>query len=114
MKRFAKEIDPGVATEGHPYKNSRRSFVGVALRGHPMRRLLAAVLLACVSCTYVSAQQSRRPQVPTPGSFRADPVPQPDPQTMADLKWFELFKDPKLQQLINDALANNYDLRQAV
>jgi len=30
------------------------------------------------------------------------------------LKWFEVFKDEKLHQLINDALTNNYDLRQAV
>ena len=49
-----------------------------------------------------------------PGTFRGDPAPQPDRQTLADLKWFELFKDEKLQQLIREALANNYDLRQAV
>ena len=30
------------------------------------------------------------------------------------MKWFEVFKDEKLHQLINDALTNNYDLRQAV
>ena len=76
-----------------------------------MKRFLAALLLTCAACTYANAQ---RPQVPTPGAFRADPAPQPDPQTIADLKWFELFKDPKLQQLINEALANNYDLREAV
>lgn len=73
---------------------------------------MAAILLAFVSCTYVSAQKIQRPQVPV--AFRADPAPQPDPQTLADLKWFEVFKDEKLQQLIRDALANNYDLREAV
>ncbi len=35
-------------------------------------------------------------------------------RSLADLKWFELFKDEKLIQLIRDALANNYDLREAV
>lgn len=76
-----------------------------------MKRSVAAILLAFVSFTYVGAQ-TPRPQVP--GAFRADPAPQPDPQTLADLKWFEVFKDEKLHQLIREALANNYDLRAAV
>ena len=79
-----------------------------------MKRLLSAILLVCVSQIHVAAQSQRKPQVPTPTTFRGDPAPQPDRQTLADLKWFELFKDEKLQQLINDALTNNYDLRQAV
>jgi multidrug efflux system outer membrane protein len=33
---------------------------------------------------------------------------------MADLKWFEVFKDEKLQELERDALVQNYDLRDAV
>ena len=72
------------------------------------RRLLAALLFTCVTYTYALGQvgpKYQRPQVPTPGTFRGDPAPQPDPQTLADLKWFELFKDEKLQQLIRDALA---------
>ena len=42
-------------------------FVGVALRGHPMR-LVAALLLTCMTCTYTVAQY-RRPQVQTPEHF---------------------------------------------
>ena len=82
-----------------------------------MKRPLAALLLTCVTHAYAVGQvgpEYKRPQVPTPGAFRADAVPQPDKQTLADLKWFEVFKDEKLQQLINDALTNNYDLREAV
>ena len=79
-----------------------------------MRRLLAALLLTFLTSTYAVAQKYQRPRVQTPGTFRGDPAPQPDPQTLANLKWFEVFKDEKLQQLINDALANNYDLREAV
>ena len=30
------------------------------------------------------------------------------------MKWFEIFQDQKLQDLIRDALTNNYDLRQAI
>lgn len=79
-----------------------------------MKRLLAVVLLACVAQINVAAQSQQKPPVQTPTIFRGDPATQPDRQTLADLKWFELFKDQKLQQLINDALANNYDLRQSV
>lgn len=79
-----------------------------------MKRFVIALLLVCLAHSYVVGQKNQRPVVQTPTQFRADPAPQPDKQTLADLKWFELFKDPKLQDLINDALANNYDLRQAV
>lgn len=79
-----------------------------------MKGLLVAILIACVAHLNVAAQSQRKPPVQTPPVFRADPATQPDRQALADLKWFELFKDEKLQQLINDALTNNYDLRQAV
>ena len=35
-------------------------------------------------------------------------------QSIADLKWFEVFKDEQLQELIRTALVQNYDLRDAV
>jgi multidrug efflux system outer membrane protein len=64
--------------------------------------------------TAAFGQSGRQPPVQTPGAFRADPAPQPSAQSLADIKWFDLFKDQKLQDLIRDALANNYDLRQAI
>ena len=79
-----------------------------------MKQLLVAVLVACMVQLNVAAQSQRKPPVQTPTTFRGDTATQPDPQTIANLKWFELFKDEKLQQLINEALTNNYDLRQAV
>src|SRR4026207_1230896 len=79
-----------------------------------MKRILGALLIGCVTSSYASGQKYQRPQVPTPREFRADPSPQPDAQTIANLKWFELFKDEKLHELINEALAHNYDLREAV
>lgn len=79
-----------------------------------MNRFVSLLLLLCVSGTYVSAQKYQRPQVQTPTTYRGDPAPQPDPQTLANLKWFDVFKDEKLQDLINEALAHNYDLREAV
>jgi multidrug efflux system outer membrane protein len=57
----------------------------------------------------------KRPQVAVPGSFRApNPVSEPQAASLADLKWFEVFHDEKLQDLIRIALAENYDLRDAV
>lgn len=57
----------------------------------------------------------KRPAVPVPATFRA-PTPQltPDAASLADLKWWEVFRDGKLQELIKTALVDNYDLRDAV
>jgi multidrug efflux system outer membrane protein len=56
-----------------------------------------------------------RPAVQTPQTFRApDPLPAPQAESFADLKWWEVFKDPDLQQLVRVALQQNYDLRDAV
>jgi len=57
----------------------------------------------------------RRPAAEPPSVFRGgDPTPPADPASLADLKWFEVFRDERLQELIRAALAHNYDLRQAV
>jgi len=58
----------------------------------------------------------QRPKVQTPTVYRgvADPSAQPDPQTLADTKWFDVFSDEKLRELIRTALVSNYDLREAV
>jgi multidrug efflux system outer membrane protein len=78
-----------------------------------MKQFIVALLILCLTSTYVAGQKYQRPKVETPKTFRGDPATQPDPQTLANLKWFELFKDEKLQELINDALTHNYDLREA-
>ena len=81
-----------------------------------MQRLLVALVILCLVQTGVVAQTQTRQQPPvqTPAAFRADPAPQPGKQSLADMKWFEIFQDQKLQDLIRDALTNNYDLRQAI
>jgi multidrug efflux system outer membrane protein len=56
-----------------------------------------------------------RPAVQVPQTFRApDPLPAPQAESLADLIWWEVFKDEDLQQLIRRALEQNYDLRDAV
>ena len=67
------------------------------------------VLAACnVGPKYV------RPQVPAPPEFRGhdDVAVSSDPKdSLGDQQWPQVFKEPELQALITQALANNYDLR---
>ena len=57
----------------------------------------------------------KRPQVAVPANFRAPaPLPEPQAESLADLKWFQVFHDQTLQDLIRVALVQNYDLRDAV
>jgi multidrug efflux system outer membrane protein len=73
--------------------------------------LLAAGWMA--GCTV--GPDYHRPAAPTPQTFRApEPLPAPQATSLADLKWWDVFKDDKLQELIRAALAANYDLRDAV
>jgi len=72
---------------------------------------IAAGLLS--SCTV--GPNYARPKAPVPENFRApEPLAAPQAESLADLKWFEVFKDEKLQELTRTALERNYDLRDAV
>jgi outer membrane protein, multidrug efflux system len=71
--------------------------------------LVAGLLTGCaVGPNY------RRPDLKPPDVFRSDTTPPADLTSLADVKWFELFKDSQLQGLIRTALVQNYDLRAAV
>jgi multidrug efflux system outer membrane protein len=80
------------------------------------KRLIIVLLLATLVTACTVGPKYQRPSVQSPPVYRglADPARQPDPQTLADMKWFEVFKDDKLQELIRAALVSNYDLREAV
>jgi multidrug efflux system outer membrane protein len=55
-----------------------------------------------------------RPQVTAPAVYRgADDaaVSSPDPGSLGEQDWAQVFHEPELQQLIRSALENNYDLR---
>ena len=74
---------------------------------------LAAVAALFSGCTV--GPNYKRPQVAVPASFRApEPLPEAQAASLAELKWFEVFRDPQLQGLIKIALVQNYDLRDAV
>src|ERR1700719_1486956 len=79
------------------------------MRTSPIAAALAAVLLS--GCTV--GPNYHRPTIQTPTTFRAPTPTTSDPASLADLKWWEVFKDEKLQELERTALAQNYDLRDA-
>ncbi len=54
----------------------------------------------------------KRPAVETPGNYRFALTQTTN--SLAELPWWQVFKDPTLQDLIRAALTNNYDLKQAV
>jgi multidrug efflux system outer membrane protein len=80
----------------------RASYIAIAVA--------ATVLTGCtVGPNY------KRPQVAVPPTFRAPaPLPEQQAASLADLKWFEVFHDDKLQELVRTALVENYDLQDAV
>jgi multidrug efflux system outer membrane protein len=80
-----------------------------------MRARTFLILIAGLSAGCTVGRNYKRPTIAVPVSFRApDPLPPSQAAAIADLKWFEVFKDEKLQELIRTALEHNYDLRDAV
>lgn len=72
--------------------------------------VVAVVLLTASACTL--GPDYKRPALQTPSSFRhADTGAAADAQSLADVKWFELFHDDTLTQLVTTALKENFDLR---
>lgn len=74
------------------------------------KTVLVFVMTILAGCTLGPNYQ--RPAVQTPASFRAPThVADQDFGSLADLKWWEIFKDEKLQNLERVALTQNFDLR---
>lgn len=71
-------------------------------------RLLALVLLG--GCAV--GPNYKRPAVDAPESYRF--AGNETTNSFGDLPWWEVFKDPALQDLIRVAITNNYNLKQAV
>ncbi|HEY7006535.1 MAG TPA: efflux transporter outer membrane subunit [Sphingomicrobium sp.] len=84
---------------------------------HPLRksrvgRAASALLCASLLSSCVMGPDYQRPQVTQPNDFRFQ-INQTDATSFADLAWWDVFRDPALQSLIGNALANNYDLQVA-
>jgi len=72
---------------------------------------LAAVCLALTGCTV--GPHYKRPAVDVPTAYRGagDTPDTTQAASLADQKWWDLFQDQQLQQLIHTAIAQNYDVR---
>jgi multidrug efflux system outer membrane protein len=73
--------------------------------------LIVGVALVAASCTL--GPNYRRPPVELPAAYRgaAETLDQSGSASVADVQWFDLFKDDTLTQTVNTALAQNFDLR---
>jgi outer membrane protein, multidrug efflux system len=70
---------------------------------------LTLLLLGLAGCAV--GPKYKRPTMHPPDTFYTETSPQSN--SVADLPWWELFKDPVLQGLIKEALKNNYDVATA-
>jgi multidrug efflux system outer membrane protein len=68
-------------------------------------------LLFLASCAV--GPNYKRPPLTLPPEFRGPPIPAAT-NSLADLPWWQVFKDENLNELIRAALTNNYDLRIAI
>jgi multidrug efflux system outer membrane protein len=71
---------------------------------------IAAASSLLAGCAAVGPNYER-PKMPVPAQYRF--VNAAEGASLADLPWFQVFDDPALQTLINEAIANNLDLRTA-
>ncbi len=72
----------------------------------PIPIMIAEAMLFASGCTVGPKYQ--RPVVPVPDAWRMSAS---ESESIANEKWWELLKDPVLQQLIRTALAHNTDIR---
>jgi multidrug efflux system outer membrane protein len=79
------------------------------------KRFAIAMVAASLFAGCTVGPNYRRPEVTPPAVFRgADAAPPADLTSLADVKWFDVFKDERLQDMVRTALEQNYDLREAV
>src|SRR5690348_6931408 len=76
--------------------------------------ILAAFGLSLAGC--MVGPNYKRPAVATPQQFRGAPAGGTSqgaatPDSIAETKWFDLFQDDTLKQLVTGALEKNFDLR---
>jgi outer membrane protein, multidrug efflux system len=79
-------------------------------------RALAATMLLLVLCACEVGPNYKRPVVSVPGQYRGvAPTLSPpgNTQSFAQMEWQTVFQDKVLQELIQEALQNNYDMRVA-
>lgn len=85
-------------------------------RGNNMTTNIQRTLLALLALVLIGGcavgPSYKPPTVAAPEDFRFSVAQSTN--SMGDLPWWEVFKDPALQDLIRIAITNNYDLKRAV
>jgi multidrug efflux system outer membrane protein len=71
-------------------------------------RLANAILLALLLGGCAVGPNYKRPELSPPPVFRGAGT---ETNSLGDMAWWDLFKDPTLQKMIRVALTNNFDLR---
>jgi outer membrane protein, multidrug efflux system len=75
---------------------------------------VVAMLVSIVLAGCTVGPNYHRPAVQTPSAFRDlsdNPQAQAQAASFADMKWWEVFQDQQLQELIRTAIKQNYDLQ---
>jgi outer membrane protein, multidrug efflux system len=79
-----------------------------------VRRLIALSLTMLLTVGCAVGPNYKRPSAEVPGAYRgaaSQEVQQPAAESLGDQKWWEVFQDKQLQDLIHAALQQNYDVR---
>jgi len=76
-----------------------------------IKTILALAIVCCLASCAVGPNY-HRPSVDSPASFRDDTVS--TNSSFADLDWWQVYRDDRLQALVREAFTNNYDLRIAL
>jgi multidrug efflux system outer membrane protein len=75
-------------------------------------RACIALILGLLLAGCLVGPDYKRPPVEAPGAYRGDSQSSlASSEPLGDEKWWEVFQDPVLQQLIRTAIEQNYDLR---
>ena len=80
------------------------------------RVLVTVILTSSLISGCMVGPNYHRPIVQTPTVYRdlsENPQAQVQAASYADLRWWQVFQDPQLQELIRTALKQNYDLQLA-
>ncbi len=80
-----------------------------------MTRQLRVCLIACLLMFFLAGctvgPNYQRPKVNVPAAYRSAAPEQTSSPSLADQKWWTVFQDPVLQNLIRTAFQQNYDVR---
>ena len=73
-------------------------------------RSSAVVIASVVMASCTAGRDYTRPVIDTPATYRAAPAA-PSTASLADLEWFELFRDDTLTRLVTTALQENFEMQ---